>query len=235
MPKFAFWIGVAFLLVGVAMLAGAGWAENSARRFEASAERASGTVIEFARRRSDDGYTYAPVVEWRDARGTRQEFVGSAASNPPSYERGETVAVLYPPGMPGRARIADCTNRYFLPLLFGGLGAVFALVGGGIAFHYLRRQRQITRLKNAGLPIEARFLETYRDTSVAINGRHPWRVVAQGTHPFTGQLRRFESGPIWVDPAEALAGRNVRVLVDPHDPDGHFVDLAGVVDPDEMD
>jgi len=235
MPKFVFWIGGGFLFAGLALLAGAGWAENSARRFEAGAERGSGTVIDLARRTSDDGgYTYAPVVEWRDASGTRQEFVGGVASSPPSYDRGEAVAVLYPPGQPGRARIADFTNRYFLPLLLGGMGAVFSLVGGGIAFYYVRRQREIAHLQNLGLPIAARFVETYRDTSVSINGRHPWRAVAQAVHPATGKLCRFESGPLWVDPAEALAGRTVRVLVDPHDPDSHFVDLSGVVDPDDM-
>lgn len=238
MPKFVVWIGVAFLVAGLAMLGGGAWAERDARRFEASALSATGTVVDLVRQRSDsDGrttYTYAPVVEWSDPAGTRQEFVGSVASSPPSYERGERVAVLYPPGKPGRARIADFTNRYFMPLIFGGLGAVFALVGGGIVLFHLRNRRRIAHLKGAGLPIQAKFLESYRDTSISVNGRHPWRVAAQATHPATGKLCRFESGPVWVDPGPTLAGRTVRVLVDPHDPDSHFVDLSDCVDPDDM-
>ena len=58
MPKFVLWIGVAFLVAGVAMLGGAGWAESDARGFEATGVRAPGTVIDFAEQRSkDDGRT----------------------------------------------------------------------------------------------------------------------------------------------------------------------------------
>lgn len=235
MPKFVLWIGAVFLVVGVGMLAGAAFAERSARQFETEAIAASGTVIDLSRRSSDDGYTYAPVVEWFDGAGTRHEFVGSVASSPPSYEVGESVAVRYRAGQPGRARIADFANRYLLPLIFGGLGAVFAVVGGGIVVFFVRNRRRIAGLKTAGVPIQAKFLESWRDTSIAVNGRHPWRVAAQATHPATGKLCRFESGPVWVDPAAALAGRTVRVLIDPHDPDSHHVDLSDCIDPDDLD
>jgi hypothetical protein len=207
------------------MLGGAVWSESSARRFEAGAVRASGTVIDLARRRSNDDssrvsddYTYAPVVEWRDANGARQELVGRVSSNPPAYERGETVAVLYPAGKPGQARIADFTNRYFMPLLLGGLGTIFSLVGGALAFFYVRKRRRIEQGKATGVPITAKFLETWLDTTLTVNGRHPYRVAAQATLPTTGKLRRFDSEPIWVDPSEAIAGKPIRVLVDPADP-----------------
>lgn len=234
MPRFVFWIGSIFLLVGLGLLTGAFFVERSARRFDASAVSAAGTVIDLARQSSDDGYTYAPVVEWYDEAGTRQEFVGSVASSPPAYDRGEAVAVLYPPGKPGKAKVADFTNRWFETLVLGGMGAVFSLVGGGIAFFYLRRRRQVAHLEQAGLPIQAKFLETFRDTRIEVNGRNPYRVAAQATHPATGKICRFESDPIWVDPTEALAGKTVPVLVDPHDEEAHFVDLSSCVDPGDM-
>lgn len=235
MPKFVFWIGAVFLAAGLAMLGGAAWVENSARSFETSAITAGGTVVDLSRRSSDDGgYVYAPVVEWFDDAGTRHEFVGGVASSPPSHAQGERVTVLYPPGLPGRARVDDFANRYLATLVLGGLGAVFALVGGGIAFFHVRGRRRIAQLKGAGVPIQAEFLETWRDSSVTVNGRHPYRVAAQATHPSTGKLCRFESGPIWVDPTDALKGRTVRVLIDPHDPESHFVDLSHCVDEDDM-
>lgn len=234
MPRFVFWIGVVFLAAGLAMLGGTMWMENSARSFDASALRASGTVIELSRRSSDDGgYVYAPVVEWFDEAGTRQEFAGGVASSPPAYERGETVRVIYQPGMPGRARVDDFTNRYFGSLVLGVLGAVFSLVGGAITFFYVRNRRRIAHLQGAGVPIQAKFVETFRDTSISVNGRHPYRVAAQAAHPATGKISRFESNPVWVDPTEALSGRTVRVLIDPHDPDSHFVDLSNWVDEDD--
>lgn len=234
MPKFVLWIGLIFLAAGLALLGGAGWVEKSARAFDATALSASGTVIDMDTRSSDDGYVYAPVVEWRDTAGTRHRFVGEVASSPPAYDRGETVAIRFPPGLPGKARIADFSNRYLMTLVLGGLGAVFALVGGAIAFFYWRRRRTVAHLKQRGIPVEAKFVETRVDTSITVDGRHPFRVVAQAVHPSTGKVGRFESDPVWVDPTDALAGGTVRVLLDPQDAGSHFVDLSRWVDEADM-
>ena len=98
---------------------------------------------------------------------------------------------------------------------------------------YFRRKRVVTHLRARGLPIDAEFLETFRDTRVKVNGRSPYRVACQAVHPATGQMRRFESDPIWIDPAGMIGDSKVKVLVDPTGPKHYVVDLSRWVDESE--
>ena len=113
------------------------------------------------------------------------------------------------------------------------MGSLFALVGAGLVFAFFRRRRVIDQLKRTGIPIEAKFIECYRDTSTRINGRSPYRVVGQATHPATGRLQSFKSEPIWLDLSEQLAGKTIKVLVDPVRAKRHYVDLTEWVDEDQ--
>ncbi|MGV2497673.1 DUF3592 domain-containing protein [Pelagerythrobacter aerophilus] len=231
MPRIFAWIGAAFLAFGLVFAAVGLWAWAGDRALAEAGTQASGTVIDLSRRYdSDSGSTYRPVVEFHDAKGTRHEFVGSVGSSPPAYSRGETVSVIYDPAAPGRAMIDGFLDRYFLPLVFGGMGGVFAVLGGGLLFFFIRRRRIVARLKDSGVPISAKFVECYRDTSTRVNGRYPWRVVGQATHPTTGKLQSFKSDAIWVDLSEQLRGGDIRVLIDPARPKQHFVDLSDYVE-----
>ena len=227
MSRIFAWTGAIFLTVGLVFAAIGIWAWADDRARAETGTRATGTVIDLERRHdSDSGSTYRPVVEFHDARGTRHEFVGSVGSSPPAYSRGETVSVIYDPTAPGQAMIDGFMDRYFLPLVFGGMGGVFALLGGGLLFFFIRRRRIVARLKESGVPIRAKFVECYRDTGTSVNGRHPWRVVGQAAHPATGKMQSFRSDAIWVDLSERLRGRDIRVLIDPGRPKQYFVDLS---------
>jgi len=230
MSKTLLWIGMFFLPMGL-LFAGIGvWAWNDDRERSANAIEAQGTVIELARSRGDDGPVYRPVVEFFDRRGTRHEFVGNVGSSPPSWSEGETVPVLYPPASPGRAFIDKAFDRFFLPGMFGGLGLLFAAIGGAMIFFTIRHRRIMEWLRHNGMAIQANFVETYRDTSTRINGRNPYRVVCQGTHPATGKIHSFKSALIWIDPSEDLDGKRLTVMVDPANPKRHLVDLSHWVD-----
>ena len=229
------WVGGIFAAVGLAFVAGAGWFFLADRSFAAAGVHTQGTVIEMiGSRDSDSDYTYKPVVEFRDADGLRHVFTSSFSSSPPQYSTGETVEVIYAPDTPDEAVIDSFVDRFLLPLVFGGLGTLFAAIGLGLLFARLRSRRIAAQLRASGLPIQARVVECYRDTSVQVNGRSPWRVVCQATHPATGKLHSFRSEPVWVDPSAQLAGREVRVFVDPARPKRHLVDLTPYFGEDEL-
>ncbi len=235
MGKVAIWLGAIFTPLGLIFAAVGGWFYLADRDLASSGVRTPGTVIELAGGRDSDGdYSYRPVVEFFDASGTRQVFASSVSSSPPSYSTGERVTVIYRPGAPDDAIIDSFVDRFLLPLMFGGIGAIFAAIGLGMLGAWLRRRRIVARLRASGLPIQARFVECYRDTRIEVNGRSPFRVVCQATHPATGQLQSFESDPIWIDLTERLAGRDVRVFVDPARPRHHAVDLTGLVGESEQ-
>ncbi|WP_406447334.1 DUF3592 domain-containing protein [Streptomyces sp. NBC_00876] len=124
--------GAVFLVVAV-ILAGV------TVSFLADAEHAPGTVVELEwrndhngashKRRASDKPVAYPVVEFTSADGEARTFRSSTGSNPPSYEEGEQVEVLYRAGSPEDARIKGFASLWLLPLIFGGVGLVFATIG----------------------------------------------------------------------------------------------------------
>ncbi|MGW5868593.1 DUF3592 domain-containing protein [Streptomyces sp. NPDC055239] len=117
--------------------------------FLADAERAPGTVVSLEwrndihgtsrKQRANDGPTAYPVVEFTPADGTPRTFRGSAGSNPPSYDRGEQVEVLYLADSPEDARINGFASLWLLPVVLGGIGFVMAGIGTTVAVVSRRR------------------------------------------------------------------------------------------------
>ncbi|QTD96091.1 DUF3592 domain-containing protein [Streptomyces cyanogenus] len=134
--------GGLFLVIGL-ILAGVSVS------FLADAERAPGTVVDLEwrndhshvshRKRGNDGPVAYPVVEFTAADGTRRTFRSSTGSNPPGYERGERVEVLYRADSPEDARINGFASLWLLPLIFGGIGLLFAGIGTVVALVTRRR------------------------------------------------------------------------------------------------
>ncbi|MEU0068894.1 DUF3592 domain-containing protein [Streptomyces sp. NPDC006332] len=134
--------GSLFLVIGLVMA-------GTTASFLANAERTRGTVVALEwrtdhssasrKQRANNQPVAYPVVEFTPADGTRQTFRNEAGSNPPSYEEGERVEVLYRADSPGDARINGFASLWLMPLIFSGLGALFAGIGTTVAL--LRRGR----------------------------------------------------------------------------------------------
>lgn len=117
--------------------------------FLADAERAKGTVVALEWRSDSSGTSHKnrgndepaayPVVEFTSADGTPRKFQSSTGSNPPSYDRGEQVEVLYRADDPEDARINGFVSLWLLPLIFGGIGLVIAGIGTAVAVAGRRR------------------------------------------------------------------------------------------------
>jgi len=235
MGRVLVWIGGIFASLGLVFVAGAAWAFLADRNFAAAGAHAPGTVIDMTSSRDSDGdYTYKPVVEFRDAEGRRHVFTSSVSSSPPQHAIGESVEVIYAPASPDKAVIDSFVDRFLLPLIFGGLGTLFAAIGLGILFDRLRRRQIAAQLRATGVPIQAKVVECYHDTSLKVNGRSPWRVVCQATHPADGKMHSFRSEAVWINPSAQLDGKDVRVFVDPARPRRHLVDLSPYFGEDEL-
>ena len=231
MGRFKLWFGGVFALFGLVFTAIGGGFWWSDHKIASVGLHARGEVVGFDESySSDNGTSYRPRVTFLDADGQRHSFTSKIGSNPPSHDNGEQVEVIYDPAMPERALIDSFSDRHLFPLVFGGIGMLCACIGVGVIGWGLRRRRMIERLKRSGLRIEADFTDCYRDTSVKVNGRSPWRVTAQCKHPGTGKLQVFTSDMIWADPGAMLKGRKVPVLVDPQDDRHYYVDLEPYLD-----
>ncbi|MGW5100753.1 DUF3592 domain-containing protein [Streptomyces sp. NPDC004100] len=137
--------GVLFLGIGV-VLAGVSVS------FLSRAERASGTVVALewrqshssgvSRKRRHSGPAAYPVVSFTSKDGERHTFKSSTGSNPPAYEEGERVEVLYRADSPEDARIDGFLSLWLLPVIFGGIGALFAGIGTVIAVVMRKQARR---------------------------------------------------------------------------------------------
>ncbi|WP_055551319.1 DUF3592 domain-containing protein [Streptomyces sp. NBRC 110028] len=134
--------GAVFLVIGL-ILAG------MSVSFLTDAKRAQGTVVALEWRNDSSGASRKatqsnkpaayPVVEFTSADGTSRTFRSSTGSNPPSYDEGDRVEVLYRADSPDDARINGFVSLWLLPLIFGGLGLLITGIGTGIAVARRRR------------------------------------------------------------------------------------------------
>jgi len=120
-----------FLIAGLAMLSGAGHYALVTRHDIAVGTTADGTVMDlFVGSDSDGDNVYYPRVRFVTPSGDVIEFTSLNGSNRPAFEVGEAVSVLYDPASPGNARINSFFQLWLLPMVLGGMGSVFAAIGG---------------------------------------------------------------------------------------------------------
>lgn len=218
-------ISILFLAIGLALLAGAGYVWRNHAQLAAHGQRAEGIVTDLVYHSSSRGSgTYAPTVEFTaDGRVIR---IDGSGSNPPAFTRGEHVKVLYPAGNPEAGRIDSFSENWLLILILGGIGLVFALIGGGVVYSALRTREVNKWLALNGMRVQARFEEVQHDTSLKVNGRSPWRLVCQWQHPVTRKVYVFNSAHLWFDPTAFVKRDTLDVLVDMDNPRRYQVDTS---------
>jgi hypothetical protein len=102
--------------------------------------RTMGTVVELTDSWSTDDEgrrtkSVYPVVEFPAEGGRTVKFRGSTGSNPPSYQQGQLVSVIYDRKNPDDAQIADFEQFWLGPVLIGVFGLVF--LGAGVGSFFL--------------------------------------------------------------------------------------------------
>ena len=221
-------LSVLFAVIGLGLLAGAIAVTLNTHAFIATAKHAPGTVTELVPKRDkDDGSTtYTPVVMFEADSGASVSFSSSFSSNPPSYAVGEKVDVLYAPGDPNQARINGFGSLWFGSLILGGLGAVFSAIGFGILIASRLGKRRRDWLMAYGTEIQADFQSVERNTSLKVNGKNPWRIVAQWQNPEDGRVHVFNSENLWFDPTTFVKTKQLKVLLDPKNSKRYHVDIS---------
>lgn len=98
-------------------------------QLENEGERATGTVVRLEESSSSEGgcCVYSPVIEF-DVNGQTYSFEGDNASNPPAYNVGEEVNVLYHPGNPDTAQINKWSERWLFPIIIIPAMLITALI-----------------------------------------------------------------------------------------------------------
>lgn len=221
-----------FLLVGCGLLIGAVFLFKDTQSFLKIAARTDGKVVDLVAFESTDtddnrrSVTYAPVVEFLTKEGEKITFTSSTRSYPPSYSRGEAVEIFYLPSNPEKAKIDDFFSLWGIAVVFGGLGIVFFLTGTGIIFFIWRKKRSDENLRLYGTKIQAKFMSVEINSSLQVNGRSPWRILAQWQNPATSKVHVFNSNNLWFDPTDFIEGPSITVFINRKNLKKYYVDTS---------
>ena len=130
---------LAMAVVGALMLGSGAFMAVKQKQFIDSAVRVEGTVIELDKRYSSsssssnthhrDKVTYAPIFTYTDTTGALHKVVSSFSTNPPTYQIGEKVTVLYDPQKPSQGELGDLFSQWGFSGIVGGIGLILLLCG----------------------------------------------------------------------------------------------------------
>ena len=225
-------IAYLFTFIGILGLIGTGFGYFSTKDFLSQASHAEGTVINLIEKSSssNSGGTstplYTPVVRFKTIQGEERQFTSSVSSYPPAHRVGEKVFVLYIPGHEEDAKINTFRSLWLLHFIFGGLGLVFSIIGISLLTAGFLKKSKEKKLRNHGVPIQAEFQRVERNTGITINGRNPFRLIAQWQDPATSKLHVFESANIWFDPTPFISKSQLTVFIDPNNPRRYHLDIS---------
>jgi hypothetical protein len=218
-------LGIVFSAIGLASLAVAGALAWDLHVDRAERAHVAATIVANDRR-CNKGCSYRPVAEYEVA-GQRYRVSGVVGNATPVFQVGETVTVLVPAEDPADARIDHWTESGF-GILFGlGFFAIFGGIGLPLLVQWLRQRAGERWARESGIRVDAEFVGVERDARIRVNGRSPYRIVAQWRSPRDDKTYRFQSDPLWTDPTRALAGRrHLPVRLDPDRPRRYWMDIG---------
>ena len=140
------------------------------------------------------------------------------------YSRGDTVDVLYKPSSPEQAKIWSFFSLWSGVLVAGILGLVFFLIGFFIILLGYKNNKGIESLKLYGTRVSASLQEVRLNTSLKVNGKMLYQVIALWQNLATGKVHEFSSKSLWFDPSEYIGSETIEVLVDKKNPEDYYVD-----------
>lgn len=113
--------------------------------------------------------------------------------------------------------------------VFGGVGLMFALIGGGLLALDLKRRAGMRRALLGGNYVMAQVTGVQEKTNIAINGSHPWVVECQVTDPSDGKVHVYYSRTLHINPSRLVAEKEVPVYISRDNPDDAFVDIDAIL------
>lgn len=214
-----------FAVIGFLMLSAGGYFYLSGQAHEKNGIVATGQIIDLEISRSDNGATYCPVVRFTDG---QNDFVFSSSFCSSEYENsaGDAIDVIYQPGNPGSAVIHSFSGMYGGAIILLCMGGIFALAGAiPLVVMYLKGKSG-RRLLQEGMPVKAKITEVVLNSMISINGRSPYRIVAQ-THDTTNNtVSLYYSENLAFNPEPYIDQEFVTVFLDKKKPEKYYMDIS---------
>ena len=203
----ALWLGTVLGLLGIVFAIIGVRDAYTERQYHAQGLTVAATVtdksIERANHEENSRTRY--LVSYRFTSPEGQDMESSAEVPVEAWERleaGQTFPVTYLPDAPGSSRVqSGGEDDWIAVYVFLAIGAVFTLLGGGLAYSDLRLIRRTIRVSRHGLPTEGTMV-TVRQTGTSINRVPQWRL----SYRYRDHLGRTQEGASHLlSPEEASA------------------------------
>ncbi len=145
-PKGFLWFGCAGVIIGLFLSVMAFFVYSSDENFVKIAKHAPGTVVNLVETINNNNnnsststptISYFPVVSFK-VNEHDYTFTSNSGSNPPQYQQGQSVDVMYDPQNPLNADINSGSTQWFGVIIFAVLGVSFA--GFGVFFIVFRNK-----------------------------------------------------------------------------------------------
>lgn len=126
------------VLIGIAVYSG-----RNSWELKQGGTSTSGTVVSFHESEAthESGVTWAPIVKY-EVDGKAYTYTSSTSSDPPAYDVGDKVTLLYRAGDPEDAQIDSWSSLWLLPTMLGAGGVALAIVSIVWMVTSLRRRRE---------------------------------------------------------------------------------------------
>lgn len=212
-----------FLIVGVCMFIwGVCWL-ISTFQFRATAVKVPGEITRMDSAYDDDGKEHFSVFVSYEYNGKKYEDI-RINSYSSSMHMGKKMSLYCDPENPGHVEVG---SMLFFPSVFLLImGAAFALIGGGITIRTMVVSFQRKKINEQGISIYATVEEIIYDTSVAVNGRHPYTIICTYRDDYKDITYRFKSQNLWFDPSPVLPVEStIEVKVDANDYSKYYVNV----------
>ncbi|HPW66771.1 MAG TPA: DUF3592 domain-containing protein [Salinivirgaceae bacterium] len=223
-------IGGVFSIIGIVSLISAVVSTISTSNFISSSEMTDGVITDVVVRTSEDSdgnvtKSRYPVIQFRDKNGEIIEFESSVSTSS-AVKIGKSVKVRYLPDDPEDAIMADTfTDVWWAPMFLGIFGAIFTTIGVLVFWSTIRDSIREKKAMRYTKIVEAKIINVSRNTSVTVNGQHPYVIKAQWLNPDTNELHIFKSKNFWYDPSEFLKSK-IEIRMDALNKKKYWMDVS---------
>ena len=209
-------IGIPFLVMGVLM----GIQEKN---FQENAVEVNGIIDTIAIDRHGDDTDYDVFVSY-NFEGEDYSNVRLNAYSSSMYE-GEEITLLLNPDNPREVQAENV--GIILTAVFGGIGVLIFLIGLILLIISSIRSRRNKNLMETGQHVYGEIESLDRDTTVTINGRHPYRIYCKYQDPQTGYIYKFKSKILDFNPNDSYKiGDQIGIYLEPGNFKHYYVDAV---------
>ena len=131
--------------------------------------------------------------------------------------KGKEITIHYDQNNPNHIVVSN----FFDYVLLFFMGLIFSSVGVPFIISYVKDNTKVKRLLKNGKIVEAKIIDFKENTSIAVNGQHPYYLICSDINS-PGNI--YKSNPVG-DSCNIVIGNNIKVYVDMNDKRNYYVDI----------